>query len=82
MSEPYVPIEELAKHLSVSVSTIRGWVRNKHIPENTYIRVVNTYRFSVNDVVDALSATKIPASVPDSDVPSERVDTDEPDVDV
>ena len=54
----YVPIEELAKHLAVSTSTIRGWVRNKHIPENTYIRVVNTYRFNIDDVVRALSADK------------------------
>ena len=58
MNRPYVPIEELAKHLSVSVSTVRGWVRKKNIPENTYIRVGNTYRFSMADVVDALSAVK------------------------
>ena len=58
MDKPYVPIEGLARHLSVSVSTIRGWVRNKDVPENTYIRVVNTYRFSIPDVVDALSAAR------------------------
>jgi DNA-binding transcriptional MerR regulator len=58
MGKSYVPIEELAKNLSVSVSTIRGWVRNKYIPEDTYIRVVNTYRFCVDDVVAALSAAK------------------------
>tara|TARA_R110000765_G_scaffold388980_3_gene481371 strand:- start:108 stop:347 length:240 start_codon:yes stop_codon:yes gene_type:complete len=58
MNTPYVAIEDLAKHLSVSISTIRGWVRNKYIPENTYIRVVNTYRFHLTDVVDALSAAK------------------------
>ena len=58
MDKPYVPIEGLARHLSVSVSTIRGWVRNKDVPENTYIRVGNTYRFSIPDVVDALSAAR------------------------
>ena len=58
MEEPYVPIEELAKHLSVSVSTVRGWVRNNYIPRNTYIRAANTYRFSVAGVVDALSVNK------------------------
>lgn len=63
----YVPIEELAKHLAVSISTVRGWVRNKHIPENTYIRVVNTYRFNIDAVVDALSADKREPVVPDSD---------------
>tara|TARA_R100000988_G_scaffold35413_1_gene17840 strand:- start:246 stop:467 length:222 start_codon:yes stop_codon:yes gene_type:complete len=55
-SGPYVTIEQLAKHLQVSISTIRGWVRNKHIPEDTYIRVVNTYRFCIDDVTAALSA--------------------------
>jgi len=55
---PYVTIEQLAKHLQVSISTIRGWVRNKYIPEDTYIRVVNTYRFCIDDVTDALSAGK------------------------
>jgi hypothetical protein len=54
----YVPIEDLAKHLSVSVSTIRGWVRLRHIPENTYIRVKNTYRFNIDEVTEALSADK------------------------
>tara|TARA_R100000995_G_scaffold44236_2_gene20762 strand:+ start:6720 stop:6935 length:216 start_codon:yes stop_codon:yes gene_type:complete len=58
MSGPYVPIEKLANHLHVSVSTVRGWVRNKHIPENTYIRVANTYRFCIDDVTAALSADK------------------------
>ena len=58
MNGPYVPIEELAKHFSVSISTIRGWVRKNHIPEHTYIRAGNTYRFSVEDVIEALSKPK------------------------
>ena len=68
MGGPYVPIEELAKHLRMSVSTIRGWVRDKHIPENTYIRVVNTYRFSIDDVTAALSADKGAAYPPTTEV--------------
>ncbi len=67
MSGPYVPIEKLANHLHVSVSTVRGWVRNKNIPENTYIRVANTYRFCVQDVTAALSADKGSAE-PDAEV--------------
>jgi excisionase family DNA binding protein len=63
----YVPIEELSKHLAVSISTVRGWVRNKHIPENTYIRVGNTYRFSIDAVVGALSADKREPVISDSD---------------
>jgi len=58
MSGPYVPIEDLSKHFSVSISTIRGWIRKNHIPEHTYIKVGNTYRFSVKDVVEALSKPK------------------------
>jgi DNA-binding transcriptional MerR regulator len=34
MVEPFVPIEELAKHFAVSISTIRAWVRQGHIPQN------------------------------------------------
>tara|TARA_R110000744_G_scaffold110064_4_gene207675 strand:- start:1959 stop:2234 length:276 start_codon:yes stop_codon:yes gene_type:complete len=54
MSGPYVPIEEISKHLSVSPSTIRGWVRAKKIPQDTYIKVGNTYRFCIEDVVSSL----------------------------
>jgi excisionase family DNA binding protein len=56
MTGPYVPIENLAKHFSVSVSTIRGWVRNGHIPKDTYVKIGNTYRFCVADVSDALTS--------------------------
>ena len=52
----YVPIEDVSKHFSVSISTIRGWIRRKHIPPSTYIRVGNTYRFSIPAVVSALSS--------------------------
>lgn len=57
MNGPYVPIENLAKHFSVSVSTIRGWVRNGHIPKDTYVKIGNTYRFCVSDVSEALTST-------------------------
>jgi len=59
MNGPYVPIEDLAQHFSVSVSTIRGWIRRNQIPKHTYIRVGNTYRFSIDDVSVALSAPKL-----------------------
>tara|TARA_R100000935_G_C2807182_1_gene153269 strand:- start:540 stop:806 length:267 start_codon:yes stop_codon:yes gene_type:complete len=55
MNGPFIPIEELAKHFSVSVSTIRAWVRQRHIPKDTYIKVGNTYRFSIADVSAALT---------------------------
>jgi len=55
MSEPFVPIEDLAKRFTVSVSTVRAWVRQGHIPKDTYLKVGNTYRFDVSKVVQALS---------------------------
>jgi excisionase family DNA binding protein len=55
MTGPFVPIEDLSKHFSVSVSTIRAWVRQGHIPKDTYIKVGNTYRFSIDDVSVALT---------------------------
>tara|TARA_R110000823_G_scaffold24341_1_gene71945 strand:- start:198 stop:440 length:243 start_codon:yes stop_codon:yes gene_type:complete len=63
----YVPIEELSKHLAVSISTVRGWLKKKSIPENTYIRVGNTYRFNIDAVVNALSADRKEPVVSDSD---------------
>tara|TARA_R110000751_G_scaffold175431_1_gene281601 strand:+ start:1916 stop:2161 length:246 start_codon:yes stop_codon:yes gene_type:complete len=54
MSEPFVPIEEVSKHFSVSISTIRAWIRQKHIPNSAYLKVGNTYRFRLSDVTEAL----------------------------
>jgi excisionase family DNA binding protein len=63
MSEPFVPIEELAKHFTVSVSTVRAWVRQGYIPKDTYLKIGNTYRFNVPAVVKALSS--IPKDEPE-----------------
>jgi len=56
MTEPFVPIEDLAKHFTVSISTVRAWVRQGLIPKETYIKVGNTYRFNVSKVVEALTS--------------------------
>lgn len=53
---PFVTIESLAQYFCVSVSTIRAWVRQGHIPENTYIKLGNTYRFNRDAVQKALMA--------------------------
>ena len=57
MSEPFVPIEDLAKQFTVSVSTVRAWVRQGYIPKDTYLKIGNTYRFNKSAVVKALSST-------------------------
>jgi excisionase family DNA binding protein len=50
----FVPIEKVARHFTVSVSTIRAWVRQNKVPSGTYIKVGNTYRFNLDAVEAAL----------------------------
>ena len=54
MERKVVQIEDIARKLQVSVSTIRAWLRQGHIPEDTYIKVGKTYRFSEEDVLESL----------------------------
>jgi hypothetical protein len=60
---PFVAIEDMANHLAVSVSTIRGWVRQDHIPSNTYFKINNVYRFDKQAVSDALLKKASPPPV-------------------
>jgi|TARA_R100001530_G_scaffold135532_1_gene112976 excisionase family DNA binding protein len=60
MPESFVPIDVVAEHFTVSTSTIRSWVRSGRIPKNAYIKVGNTYRFSLNAVVEELLQVKEP----------------------
>lgn len=59
MTDTLVPIEELAKKVTVSVSTVRAWLRKGYIPKNTYLKIGNTYRFDVPAVIAALTATTV-----------------------
>ena len=52
--EQLVPIEDVAKHFGVSLSTTRKWVRDGVIPENTYIKVGKTQRFALATIAEAL----------------------------
>ena len=56
LPEKFVLIEDMAKYFLVSVSTVRGWLRQGHIPKSTYIKIGNTYRFNLPAVVAALTA--------------------------
>ena len=51
MNEPFVTIDDVAKHFSVSQTTVRNWVKQKHIPEEAFMKIGNTYRFRLSDVV-------------------------------
>lgn len=47
MEEPYVPIGQVAKLFNVQTTTIAKWVRQNHIPQGTYVKMGNTYRFKI-----------------------------------
>jgi hypothetical protein len=64
--EPLVPIEDLAKKFTVSISTVRAWVREGHIPDYTYIKIGSTYRYDVAKVMDALMLPK-PETAPETE---------------
>jgi excisionase family DNA binding protein len=51
MEETYVPIEDVAKHFAVSVSTVRAWLRQDLIPS---LKVGGVYRFKLSEVDSAL----------------------------
>ena len=51
--EQYVPIDDLAKHFAVSVSTVRAWIRNNTIP---HLKVGGVYRFKISKVEEALKS--------------------------
>ena len=72
----YVPIEDVSKQYSVSISTVRGWIRRKHIPPSTYIQVGNTYRFSIPAVVAALSSEKVSPKTNNTDDTPTKFDLD------
>lgn len=77
--EPYVPISEVANRFSVTVPTIRVWVRSKRIPPGAYIKIGNTYRFKFSAVLEALvGATEEKEEVVEYDSPA---DTETPDDD-
>lgn len=45
--EPWVNLEDIAKHLSVSQDTIRAWIRKKTIP---FSRAGKQYKFKISEV--------------------------------
>lgn len=49
--EAFVPIEDVAKHFAVSVSTVRTWIRSDFIPA---LKLGGVYRFKISEVEAAL----------------------------
>jgi len=66
MNDQYVSIEDVAKYYSVSVSTVRTWIRTNKLTSTDFLKLGNTYRFKIADVDAALrrkSADEAPAPV-------------------
>ena len=51
VEEAFVPIEDIAKHFSVSVSTVRSWIRQDLIPA---LKLGGVYLFKISEVEQAL----------------------------
>ena len=51
VDEKFVPIEDIAKHFSVSISTVRAWIRQGLIPA---LKLGGVYRFKVSEVEEAM----------------------------
>tara|TARA_S200002703_G_scaffold89056_2_gene76910 strand:+ start:171 stop:392 length:222 start_codon:yes stop_codon:yes gene_type:complete len=54
MEDKYVPIEDVAEHFNVSVSTVRSWVRRGMLPTGSYIKAGKTYRYKIGRITEAL----------------------------
>ena len=56
---PFLMIEVLAKRAGVSTATIRRWVRNGHLPSETFIHIGQTYRFDLDAAMQALTSSTV-----------------------
>jgi len=59
MTATLVPIEDLARTLTVSVTTVRSWVRTGLIPGDRYVKIGNTYRFDKEAIIDHFRPKKL-----------------------
>jgi excisionase family DNA binding protein len=59
-------IEDLARYLQIAVVTVRMWVKKGYIPEKTYIKVGNTYRFDRGAVMQALRHPELRLTLADT----------------
>ena len=61
----YLMISEVADLFSVSISTIRNWIKSGHIPSTAYVKVGSTYRFNLDKVEAALLEVNEPPPLGD-----------------
>lgn len=70
MSTPdrLITIAELAEALTVSVPTLRMWIRRGKIPRHCYIKVAQTYRFDLEAIHQEFKTDRDPPKA-DPDAP-------------
>ena len=56
--QEYVSIESVAVKFSVSISTVRSWIKKGFIPRDSYIKAGNTYRFKLDEIESSLRKDK------------------------
>ena len=57
MSNKFVPVGEVADRLSVSIHTVRQWLRKGIIPSDLYMKIGNTYRYDLQGIEKAFLST-------------------------
>ena len=74
VNDAYVPIEKVAEHFAVSVSTVRTWIRNEAIP---VLKLGGVYRFKLSAVEaklrnkEAVVTQEVIAEIPEVSNPKE-----------
>lgn len=68
-ADMYVPIEQVAKQYSVSVSTVRMWTREGYIHGPAILRLGGTYRYNLQKVQECLTAVKEPETKVEESAP-------------
>lgn len=56
LSEKWVNLEDIAKHLSISCDTVRNWIKSGRLP---FYRAGKMYKFKISEVDDWVRQGKI-----------------------
>jgi len=57
MSDNFVPVGDVADKFSVSIHTVRQWLRKGKIPADMYVKIGNTYRYNLKGIEKAFLNT-------------------------
>jgi excisionase family DNA binding protein len=73
MIDQYVSIDDVAKYYSVSVSTVRTWIRTGKLTPTDFLKLGNTYRFKIADVDAALRRVSADEAIAPVEAPAETI---------